>query len=48
MPGAEPVVVPLEDLLDARCDRELRHDDGAEVEVGFACVLTGPLVNAPR
>ncbi|MFC8719572.1 hypothetical protein [Kitasatospora sp. NPDC057198] len=47
-PGAEPAVVPLEDLLDALCDRELRRDGGDEVEVGFTCVLTRSLANALR
>ncbi|GAA2125924.1 hypothetical protein GCM10009759_78130 [Kitasatospora saccharophila] len=46
--GAEGTVVPLEDLLDALCDRELRRDDGDEVEVGFTCVLTKSLANALR
>ncbi|GLW73319.1 hypothetical protein Kpho02_56180 [Kitasatospora phosalacinea] len=46
--GAEPAVVPPEDLLDALCDRELRRDDGDEVEVGFTCVLTQSPANALR
>ncbi|MFD7728933.1 hypothetical protein ACFV6F_00905 [Kitasatospora phosalacinea] len=46
--GAEGTVVPLEELLDALCERELRCDDGDEVEVGFTCILTRSLANALR
>ncbi|MBD0694106.1 hypothetical protein [Streptomyces sp. CBMA123] len=47
-PAAEGTVVPLEELLDAFGDRELRCDDRADWGVGFTCVLTQSLANALR
>ncbi|MFJ9773995.1 hypothetical protein ACIRVF_22615 [Kitasatospora sp. NPDC101157] len=47
-PAAEGTVVPLEDLLDAFGDRELRCDDRDDWGVGFTCILTQSLANALR
>ncbi|RKE05052.1 hypothetical protein [Streptomyces sp. TLI_171] len=47
-PEAEGTVVPLEDLLDAFGDRELRCDDRDDWGVGFTCVRTQSLANALR
>ncbi|MER7755229.1 hypothetical protein [Kitasatospora sp. NPDC097643] len=47
-PTAEGTVVPLEDLLDAFGDRELRCDDRDEWGIGFTCVLTQSPANGLR
>ncbi|MEV7213407.1 hypothetical protein AB0O31_10005 [Kitasatospora cineracea] len=47
-PAAEGTVVPLEDLVDAFGDRELRCDDRDDWGVGFTCVLTQSPANAFR
>ncbi|KDN88212.1 hypothetical protein [Kitasatospora cheerisanensis] len=47
-PDAEGAVIPLKDLLDALCDRELRCDDRDDWGVGFTCILTESLSNALR
>ncbi|MFJ8623595.1 hypothetical protein ACIRD3_12230 [Kitasatospora sp. NPDC093550] len=47
-PGTELTVVPLEDLLDAFGDRELRCDDRDDWGVGFTCVLIQSPANALR
>ncbi|MFJ9846072.1 hypothetical protein ACIRYZ_37670 [Kitasatospora sp. NPDC101155] len=47
-PDAEATIVPLEDLLDAFGDRELRCDDRDDWGVGFTCVLIQSPANALR
>ncbi|MFE2412150.1 hypothetical protein ACFXDE_27770 [Kitasatospora sp. NPDC059408] len=47
-PDAEATVIPLEDLLDAFGNRELRCDDRDDWGVGFTCVLTQSPANALR
>ncbi|KQV11385.1 MULTISPECIES: hypothetical protein [unclassified Kitasatospora] len=47
-PDAEATVVPLEDLLDAFGDRDLRCEDRDDWGVGFTCVLTQSPANALR
>ncbi|MFD8756008.1 hypothetical protein ACFV0O_34285 [Kitasatospora sp. NPDC059577] len=46
--SADFTVVPLDDLVEAFCDRELRCDDSDEWGIGFTCVLTQSPATALR
>lgn len=41
-------VIPLDGLVEAFCDRELRYDDGEEWGIGFTCCLVQSLADGLR